>query len=428
MNDLGIPKTNQKRIVIIGGGFGGLKLARTLSNKKFQIVLLDKNNYHTFQPLLYQVATGGLEADSIAYPLRKILNGKIIFRMLQVKSISPEENLLQTSNGNISYDYLVIATGGTSNFYGIESVEKNSFSLKSVTDALDIRSWLFQNLENQVLEKNNPAFTIAIVGGGPTGVEVAGALADLKNHVLQKDYKELNFNLAKIYLIEAADKLLGAMSQKASDHAYNYLQKMGVEIILKQSVKKIDGEELLLSNGRIIKTNIFLWTAGIMGNPIPGLKQTSILKNKRIAVDEFNRVIGYENILAIGDVASAEKPHPMLAPVAIQQGENLAHNLNKENSSEWKKFVYKDKGVLATVGRNKAIAEIGKIKLYGFIAWIVWIFVHLMALVGFRNRVVVFTNWVINYFTFDSAIRLIIRPVKKKSIAKETVETNNHTW
>jgi NADH dehydrogenase len=315
----------------------------------------------------------------------------------------------------------VIATGSKPNFYGMESVEKNCFPLKAVTDALNIRSWLFQNLESAIMEKKEEPLSVAVVGGGPTGVEVAGALADLKDHVLPHDYVEINFRLTKIYLIEASDKLLGAMSPQASTHAFNYLKKMGVEIILKQSVKSFENNELLLSDGRVIKTRILIWSAGVMGNPIPGIKETAILKNKRISVDTYNKVTGHENIFAIGDVASAQQPHPMLAPVAIQQAKNLARNLNisGEDSIGWKKFVYKDKGVLATVGRNKAITEIGKVKMYGFIAWVIWIFVHLMTLVGFRNRVIVFTNWVINYFAYDSAIRLIIRPVNKKSVGEK---------
>jgi NADH dehydrogenase len=428
MEDLGIQKTSLKRVVVVGGGFGGLKLAQKLSPSKFQVVLLDKNNYHNFQPLLYQVATGGLEADSIAYPLRKTLGKNVFFRMLNVENINPEKNILTTSEGDLQYDILVIATGSKPNFYGIESIEKNSFPLKAVTDALNIRSWLFQSLESAVLEKNNEPLSVAVVGGGPTGVEVAGALADLKDHVLPHDYRELNFRLAKIYLIEASGKLLGAMSPQASAHAQDYLKKMNVEIILNLSVKNYDGNELLLSDGRIIKTKILIWSAGVMGNPIPGLKEDCILKNKRIAVDAYNKVIGYENIFAIGDIASAEPPHPMLAPAAIQQAQNLARNLNtiRENSTGWTKFVYKDKGVLATVGRNKAITEIGKVKMYGFIAWVIWIFVHLMTLVGFRNRVIVFTNWVINYFKYDSAIRLIIRPVNKKSVGKEEKTVASH--
>ncbi|MBI3500975.1 MAG: NAD(P)/FAD-dependent oxidoreductase [Bacteroidetes bacterium] len=425
MNDLGIPETFQKRIVIIGGGFGGLKLSELLSPSLFQIVLLDKNNYHNFQPLLYQVATGGLEAESIAYPLRKSLGKNVFFRMMDAEIIFPEKNLVQTSAGNLSYDFLVIASGSKPNFYGIKSIEKNSFTLKSVPDALDIRSWLFQNLETAAYEKEIvEPLSVVIAGGGPTGVEVAGALADMKNHILPRDYRELNFRLAKIYLIEAGERLLGAMSIKSSEHAYNYLRTMGVEIILKQSVKSFDGNEVLLSDGRIIHTKIFLWNAGVIGNFIPGLKEECILKNQRIAVDAYNKVSGYTNIFAIGDAACAEQPHPMLAPAAIQQAKNLAHNLNLSgaNHAQWKKFQYTDKGVLATVGRNKAVSEIKNIKLYGFIAWLIWVFVHLMALVGFRNRVIVFTNWVINYFSYNSAIRLIIHPAKKIIVAREKAE------
>jgi NADH dehydrogenase len=429
--DLGIPRTKLKRVVIVGGGFAGIKLIKKLSTQKFQLVLIDKNNYHVFQPLLYQVAMGGLEPSSIAYPLRRIPHNKLIhFRMTEVKRIAPAGNYIETAEGDLHYDYLVIATGSKSNFYGNKSIAENAFTLKSITDALDIRSWLYQNLEKATLTLNMKVSTIVIVGGGPTGVEIAGALADIKNHVLPKDYPELKFLNAKIYLVEGEGKLIGSMSNRASRHAEKYLEEMGVEIIFNQRVQSFDGKTARLSDGDVIETNILIWTAGVLGNPIPGLNESIILKNKRIKVDGYNRAEGYENIFILGDTAAMKNgkkdAHPMLAPVAIQQAKNLAHNLNTGIDRQWTKFHYFDKGVLATVGRNKAMADIASFRIVGFFAWLVWVFVHLMSLVGFRNRVVVFTNWVLNYFSFGSAIRLIIRPVQKTTHKKEEEQEELH--
>jgi NADH:ubiquinone reductase (H+-translocating) len=417
--DLGIPASSLKRIVIIGGGFAGINLIKKLSSEKFQIVLLDKNNYHQFQPLLYQVAMGGLEPSSIAYPLRKILKSKLLhYRMAEVKQIHPEENYLDTSEGRLNYDYLVIATGSKSNFYGNESIAKNALTLKSIPDALDIRSWLFQNLEAAVLNHDMSLSTIVIVGGGPTGVEIAGALAEIKNHVLPKDYPELQFQNAKIYLIESGDKVLGVMSETASKYAEKYLRDMNVNLMLNQRVENFSGTTVSLAGGETIETHILIWTAGVLGHPIAGLDEKSLLKSQRYIVDSFNRIVQYENIFAVGDTAAMKNPegesHPMLAPVAIQQAGNLANNLNRNNPEDWKEFYYFDKGVLATVGRNKALADFGSLNLHGLFAWLIWVFVHLMTIVGFRNRLFVFTNWVMNYFSFGSAIRLIIRPIIKK--------------
>jgi NADH dehydrogenase len=422
--NLGVPNSSLKRIVIIGGGFAGIKLIKKLSTLKFQLVLLDKNNYHQFQPLLYQVAMGGLEPSSIAYPIRRIAKNKLIhFRMAEVKKINPEENYLDTNLGSLKYDYLIIASGSKSNFHGNENIQKKALTLKSIPDALDIRSWLFQNLEASVLDHNMNGSTVVIVGGGPTGVEIAGALVDIKNHVLPKDYPELEFHKAKIYLIESGDKLLGGMSESASKYSQKYLDDMGVKTIFGRQVKDFDGRYVLLSNGETIETNMMIWTAGVLGNAVPGLNSDATLRSQRYHVDSFNRIYHYENIFAIGDVAAMQydkgEAHPMLAPVAIQQAKNLALNLNLDNPEDWKPFHYVDKGVLATVGRNKALADFATINFHGFFAWLVWVFVHLMSLVGFRNRVVVFTNWVLSYFSFGSAIRVIIRPALKRDAKKE---------
>jgi NADH dehydrogenase len=423
-SELSIPDTRKERIIIIGGGFAGLHLAKNLSKEKFQVVLLDKNNYHTFQPLLYQVATGGLEPDGIAHPFRKTLRTKsFFFRLATVEKILPDEHMLQTSEGKIKYDRLIIATGSKSNFFGNAHLEKFALGLKSIPEALDIRSWIFQNLEAAVMSKKNEAvLNIVIIGGGPTGVEVAGALADLRNHVLPKDYPELSFSKFKIIVVEGSRKILGAMSAHASSWAEKYLEQMGVELRRGQLVKDYDGSEVLLSDGEIIKTEIVIWSAGVMGNALPGVSQNSILKNQRYTVDAYNRVLSYSDIFAVGDVASMTgkngKEYPMLAPVAIQQAKNLVSNLNR---GEWKTFEYRNKGVLATVGRNKALADFGTVHLHGFIAWLIWVFVHLMTLVGFRNRIVVFMSWLMSYISFESAIRLIIRPLKKNAAIREEV-------
>ncbi|CAN5433075.1 NAD(P)/FAD-dependent oxidoreductase [soil metagenome] len=428
--DLGIRKSSKQRIVIIGGGFAGLKLSKKLSKKKYQVVLLDRNNYHTFQPLLYQVAMGGLEPDSIAHPFRRSIRGaSLFFRMVNVLRINPEEHSLTTSEGNLKFDQLIIASGSKSNYFGNDKIEKNAFSLKSIPGALDIRSWIFQNLELAVLQrKSEVMINIVIVGGGPTGVEIAGALSDLKNNVLPRDYPELSFSHFKIFIIEGSKRILNAMSDDASVHSRKYLEKMGVEIKTDHLVKDFDGARVVLNTGEMIPTNILIWSAGVTGNAVDGISESVNYKNLRYKVDRYNRILGHENIYAVGDVASMEDPfgkdHPLLAPVAIQQANNLARNLNITNARPWKKFSYKDKGVLATVGRNKALADFGRFHIHGFFAWIIWVFVHLMTLVGFRNRLIVFVNWLISYISFESAIRLIIRPVKIKPIVVNNTSLN----
>jgi NADH:ubiquinone reductase (H+-translocating) len=420
MNDLAIPETTRARVVIVGGGFAGLKLARKLTRKKFQVVLLDRNNYHNFQPLLYQIAMGGLEPDSIAFPLRKWLRKKsAFFRMTTVEEVVPDENKVVTTDGALSYDHLIIATGSKSNFFGNSSVEKNALTLKSIPGALDIRSWIFQTLESAVYEKRVQDFlNIIIVGGGPTGVEIAGALADLKNHVLPRDYPELFFSGFRIILVEGSAKILGSMSEQASRHATESLQRMGVELMTGKQLKEYNGHEAILSSGEKIRTQVLIWSAGVIANPIKGLSPDAVQKDLRYKTDRYNRITGYENIFAVGDVAGMTKAEgksdPMLAPVAIQQANNLARNLNLTTAVPWREFRYVNKGVLATIGRNKAVADFGPLHFHGFAAWIIWVFVHLMTLVGFRNRIIVFMNWLISYISFDSAIRLILRPLKKR--------------
>jgi len=423
MEDTLIPSSKLKRIVIIGGGFGGINLVKKLHNKGFQIVLLDRNNYHTFQPLLYQVATGGLEPDSIAYPLRKIFQGykDFIFRMANVEEVSTQNNSLITNIGTITYDYLVLAMGSTNNFFGMKSVADNAMPMKSLTQALDLRSLILQNMELSLVQNsdNQKYLNFVIAGGGPTGVETAGALCELKRHVLPNDYPELNFSRARIILAEAGPELLAGMSPFASQKALEGLNTMGVEVLLNSAVKDYDGEKVTLNDGRTIYTSNFIWSAGVKGEPINGINPKSVAGNQRILVDNYNRVEGYDNIYAIGDIALISgdvkypRGHPMVAQVAIQQAANLAKNfVAVTKSKDLTVFRYKNLGSLATIGRNKAVADFSFIKLKGFIAWLVWMAVHLMTIVGFRNRVIVFINWLWSYISYDRAIRLIIRPFK----------------
>ncbi|MDQ3050503.1 MAG: NAD(P)/FAD-dependent oxidoreductase [Bacteroidota bacterium] len=418
------PATSKKRIVIIGGGFGGIRLVKKLRNKGFQIILLDRNNYHTFQPLLYQVASGGLEPDSIAYPLRKIFQGypDFFFRMAAVKSIDAVTKTVHTNIGAITYDDLVIAAGSTNNFFGMNTLAENAMPLKTVTDALDLRSLLLQNMERSLSagSEKQKYQNIVIAGGGPTGVETAGALCELKKHVLPHDYPELNFKEMKIILAESGPALLAGFSPFASQKALESLQKIGVDIRLNTAVKDFDGQEVLLADGSRIPCNAFIWSAGVKGVDMKGVTVASITKGNRIAVDRFNKVLEMEHVYAIGDIALMKEDkypngHPMVAQVAIQQAQNLAYNLVARNkSATLKPFSYKNLGSLATIGRNKAVADFSFMKLHGFVAWVLWLIVHLMTLVGFRNRVIVLINWVWYYFSYDRAIRLIIRPFNKE--------------
>ncbi len=424
--NLNIPSTQSPRLIIIGGGFGGLSIVRSLRHQDIQIVLIDKNNYHTFQPLLYQVATAGLEPDSIAFPLRKIFKHypNLIFRMAEVLEINPDKNELQTSIGNISYDFLVIATGSKTNFFGMESFAKNSMPMKSIPEALNLRSLLLQNFEKALLtseiNEREALMNIVVVGGGPTGVETAGALGELKRHILPKDYPELDLRRMNIHLVEAAPKLLGVMSEHSSEKSLQFLKQLGVNVWLNTAVKDYDGKILKTVNEKEIITTTVIWSAGVAGSLITGIKETSVLKGNRFKVDLFNRIDGYENIFAIGDVAGMisddfPKGHPMVAPVAMQQGQNFGQNLVRSIHNETMiPFKYTDKGSMATVGRNRAVVDLGSVRFSGWFAWLTWLGLHLIMLVGFRNKLVVLINWFWNYLSYDRGIRLIIRPFKKE--------------
>lgn len=418
-----IPESDLPRVIIVGGGFGGIKLALSLRKAPYQVVLIDKHNYHTFQPLLYQVATGGLEPDSIAFPLRKAFTSQanLFFRVAQVNRIHPEKKSLSTTLGEIDYDYLVLATGSKTNFFGMEEVEKHAVGMKNIPEALDLRHMILQNFEQYLQEpENKELLQYVVVGGGPTGVETAGALAELKKHVLPKDYPEIDWEQMEITLIEASGGLLGGMSDKSTKNARKGLEKMGVKVLLDHMVKDYDGKRVI-ANEKEISAGAVIWAAGIKGAMIEGLDEINLERGNRVAVDTYNRVIGYDDIFALGDLAMMKMEkypngHPQVAPVAMQQGELLGKNLIRASKSkEWKPFDYFDKGSMATIGRNKAVVDMGSIHLKGLFAWLTWMFVHLLFLVGFRNKLVVFVNWVWSYFTYDKGTRVIIRPFKKKA-------------
>ena len=415
----------KQKIVIVGGGFGGIELAKKLRQEDVDVMILDKHNYHTFQPLLYQVATGGLEADSIAFPIRKIFKGQknITFRVTEVEKVVPEENKLITTIGDITYDHLVIATGSTSNFFGQTEIQSNAMPMKSIPEALNLRSLILQHLEASLIAEDPTTeaelLNFVIVGGGPTGVETAGAIAELKKHVLKNDYPELDIHKVNIYLIEGSPELLGPMSKQSQVKSQQFLEELGVTVYTSARVQSYDGKLLSLADGRTIASSTVIWSAGVKGVVLDGLKPECTVRGNRLKVDQINRVECYQNIYAIGDVAAMitdETPngHPGVAPAAIQQGKQLAKNLiNIIEGKPTVNFKYFDKGSMATVGRNRAVVDINKIHFQGIFAWFTWMFVHLMTLVGFRNKLVVFVNWVWSYFSYDRGTRLIIRPYVK---------------
>lgn len=423
---MNIPQSSFPRIVIIGGGFAGLAAAKGLEKQELQVVLIDKHNYHTFQPLLYQVATGGLEPDSIAFPLRKRFNDveNFYFRLAEVLKINPEKNQLETSIGNLEYDELIIATGSTTNFFGNKNIQKYAMEMKSIPQSLNIRSLILENFEEALLtsnmEERNALMNFVIVGGGPTGVELAGALAEMKKGILPKDYPDLDIRRMQINLIQSSDCILKGMSDQASEKAEDFLINLGVNIWKNLRVLDYDGKTVTTNSEDSFRAETVIWAAGVQGELVEGLATECVIERAaRIKVDEFSQVKNYKNIYAIGDIAcmSSEKNpngHPMMAQPAIQQGTLVAKNiLAKLFNKEQKPFVYNDKGSMATIGRNKAVVDLPKWKFQGVFAWFVWMFVHLFSLIGFRNKAVVFLNWVYNYIRFDRETRLIIRPYKK---------------
>lgn len=419
-----IPMRQMPRLVIVGGGFAGLTLARALRGKGFQIVLIDKNNYHQFQPLFYQVATAGLEPSAISFPLRKILQKQKYthFRIAELTRVDSDKKEITTNIGTLSYDYLVIATGANTNFFGNDTIQKHAIPMKSVSEAIHIRNTILQNYESALATADTLSTTsllrMVIVGGGPTGVELAGAFAEMKKYVLPNDYPDLDFSKMTIHLYEASGSLLSGMSDAAAQKARLYLNRLGVEVRLSARVESYDGNVLTLASGETLSTKTLVWAAGIKGNIIDGLSEQSITRGARYAVDEQNQILGTPNIFAIGDIAMMETEgypngHPQVAQVAIQQARHLAKTLIKlESGKSPTAFAYTDKGSLATVGRHLAVADLPRLRFQGFFAWVLWLFVHLMSLVGAKNKVFVFINWAWNYLTYDQSLRLIIKSDK----------------
>jgi NADH dehydrogenase len=417
-----------ERVVIVGGGFGGIQLAKSLlKNKNFQVVLVDKQNYHTFQPLLYQVATGGLEPYSIAYSIRHIFRKKenFYFRMAEVQNIDTDADSIHTNIGDIEYDHLVIATGATTNLFNFENIKRQLFTLKTVPEALNMRSFFIQNFEKALLTdstaEKESLMNVVIVGGGPTGVELAGALGEMKKYVLPHDYPELDLRRMNIYLFERQPRVLSNMSEKSSKATQKYLEQLGVNVFTSTSVNSYDGDTVIYGDeSTLILADTLIWTAGIKGNVIDGIDKNKILRGDRIKTDVFNKVDGYDNVYAIGDIAAmitedTPRGHPQVAPVAMQQAKNLAKNfIATSKGKTLKPFKYKDQGAMATIGRNRAVVDLDNWKFHGIFAWFVWLFVHLLSLVGFRNKVSVLMDWVYNYFTYDRAMRLVIRPYFRK--------------
>lgn len=414
-----LPETDKPRVVVIGGGFGGLELIHSLRNAEFQVVLLDKNNYHTFQPLLYQVATSALEETSIAAPFRKVFSGQdnFFFRMAEVQRVVPEEQRIETTISDLYYDHLVIATGSKSNYFGNEGLIVSSMPMKSIDQALGLRSLILENFEKALVlsnpRKKQSHMNFVIAGGGPTGVELAGALGELKQHIFPKDYPELDLSMMNIYLVQSGERLLPALTEKASRKAKEYLKKVGVTVMLNTRVVDYSGDYVQTNTEEDLTARTLIWTAGVIGAPVQGLDDAQV-KGDRLMVDENNRVKGYQNIYAIGDVAAMisdelPKGHPMMAPVAMQQGRHLGKNLKRSlRDSNMIPFRYKDKGAMATIGKKKAVVNLPTFSIYGFWAWFVWLFVHLFYLIGFENKVVTLFHWTRNYFNSDRAVRLIL--------------------
>ena len=434
-----IAHLGKPRVVIVGGGFAGLELAKSLADAPVQVVLVDKQNYHTFQPLLYQVATAGLDSHSIVSPFRKILEEQenFYFRLAEAQAVDTRRRLVETSIGSISYDYLVIATGATTNYFGDEQMEHHAIAIKSVEDAIELRNTVLANFERALQlgdrEQINSLLDFVIVGGGPTGVEIAGALSELRSHVFPYDYKELDFREMDIHLIQSGSQLLKGMSDEASAKSLEYLRGFGVRVWLDRRVKSYDGYTVTLNTGETLITRTLIWAAGVTGAPLAGLRPECLLKGNRYLVDDISCVDGYDNIFALGDIAvmrTAQFPegHPMVAQPALQQGRLLGKNLQCLLKGEAPTpFHYADKGAMATIGRNHAVADIklpgGRdFRTQGFLAWLAWSFIHVISLVTFRNRSAVLANWTWNYFSYNTGLRFIIGKTKKPATEVAPVE------
>jgi NADH:ubiquinone reductase (H+-translocating) len=417
---------NRKKIIVIGGGFAGLQFIRNLNSDFFDVLLIDKLNHHQFQPLFYQVATSQLEPSSISFPFRKILQDKknLQIRMAEVLEIEAQNNKIKTSIGDFSYDFLIIATGCKTNFFNNENIEKNAFTLKSTYDSIQIRNHVLQMFEDYISSKaedKEAMLNIVIAGAGPTGVELAGAFAEIKANILPKDYPGIDFSQLKIILVEGSPNTLNSMSENAKKASRGYLEKMGIEILTGIQVLDYKNQVVQLNNGQEIKAKTLIWAAGVIGNFIPGLNENVTKRGNRIKVNRFNLVENTENIYALGDIAHMETPkypnaHPQLANVAINQAKNLAKNLKlKRKNRTLKEFEYKDLGSMATIGKHKAVVDLPNFKFKGFFAWFIWMFLHLMLILSVKNKLIIFINWAWAYITKDTSLRLILnRPNKLK--------------
>ncbi|HVG15697.1 MAG TPA: NAD(P)/FAD-dependent oxidoreductase [Chitinophagaceae bacterium] len=428
------------KIVIVGAGFGGLRLARKLNNKAgFEVYLIDKFNYHQFQPLFYQVATAALDASNISFPLRRAFQKtkNVHIRITELKQVLPDQKKVITETEEIEYDVLVLATGADTNFFGNQQMATNAFPMKSTVEALQLRHRFIQNFEDALLVNDNEEeiqrlLNIVVVGGGPTGVEVAGALAEMKRYVLPKDYPEIDFSKMNIFLLEGGDRTLGTMSQKSSDDSSRYLKELGVTVMTKTVVKEYDGDNVLLADGNTISTNTVIWAAGIKGNVPEGIDKSLVVRGNRIKVDRHNKVLGSDNIYVLGDLASMETPiwpngHPQVASVAIQQADVLVENLKaiERKATKFLEYEYHDKGSMATIGRHLAVVDMPrpKIHLNGVFAWFIWMGLHLFLILGVRNRIMVFINWMYSYFTYDQNLRLIFKEFYKPKLPMDKAKT-----
>ncbi|MDD4384633.1 MAG: NAD(P)/FAD-dependent oxidoreductase [Bacteroidales bacterium] len=417
---------SKRKVIIVGGGFAGIQLARRLDKHLFDVLLIDKINHHQFQPLFYQVATSQIEPSSISFPFRHILKNKsnVLIRMAELTRIYPEQNRISTTIGNFDYDYLVIAIGCKTNFFGNQNISQNAFTLKTTYDAIKIRNHILQTFEN-IASANGGGeeglLNLVIVGGGATGVEMVGAFAEIKKNILPKDYPRIDFNKFNITLVEGTKYMLNNMSSNAQKASKNYLQRMGVELLTETFVTDYDGNILKLSNGKSINTKTVIWAAGVMPNQIKGLPANVYTRTKRMAVDRINRVADSKNIFAVGDIAYMETPkypkgHPQVANVAINQAKNLAKNLKKiVNSKKTVDYEYKDLGSMATIGRNKAVVDLPFISFKGYFAWFIWMSLHLMLILSVRNKLIIFINWAWAYVTKDTSLRLILTQTDKTS-------------
>ena len=430
---INIQRNQKKRVVIVGGGLGGLRLAEDLYGSGMQVVLIDKNNFHQFPPLIYQIASAGIDPSSISFPFRQIFRKRkdFYFRMAEARMVDTEKKILQTSIGKIDYDYLVLAAGATTNFFGNKNIEEWAIPMKTVPEAMGLRNALLSNFERALTcateEERQELLNVVIVGGGATGVEIAGALSEMKRYVIPYDYPDMDSSLMHIYLIEAGDRLLAGMSQDSSKKAYDFLKSMGVDIQFGKMVTDYRDHKVIMKDGTEIPTRTFLWVSGIRANAMPGISEDHLGRGFRFKVDQFNRIPGLNDVFAIGDQClQATDPaylngHPQVAQVAIQQAKNLAKNIKRINEghaddNSLTPFKYNNLGSMATIGRNKAVVEIGKFHSQGFFAWILWLVVHLRSILGVKNKMMVLLNWLWKYVSYNDSIRMITYATKPREV------------